>query len=224
MRIISLTILSLMVSISVFSQGPYAGLRAGGASTWLLNGYVFDKGGVQDIAPAFGFNAGMVGGYYFTKGLGAEVNFLINSHNMKYTGKDGSVSYTSQTNLKMLDIPIMLKVGSTVYFEIGPMFSFVTGATYTETHSGKTTPKDVSPFFSGMNTSLALGFGGNIEVTKKLLINIGMRLAYGFTDLGGVDALGTDKGTLRALRDPDIARFKTNTAAGGINLGVTYKF
>jgi len=221
--------LFLVISVSVFSQKnkkvqlPYAGVSFSGASTWLINKWVFDKGDEQDIAASFGYSVGAVAGYYFKDNFGVEVNILYNAHNMKYTGEVFLNKYDSQTSLKFTDIPVLFKAGKETYFEIGPVFSFLNKAEYCIESNGNKNTKNVKSDFKSSGINVAFGFGVNIEVTKQVFINTGLRLMYGLTDIKGVDAIGYSKSDYSSNAD-GIDDFKNNIASGVIHLGVIYQF
>ncbi len=234
----------LLLGFALISYIASAQFYLGGSftenSTWLLNKAVFDRGDDQDIAASFGNNYGIVAGIQFTDNLGLEVNFLFNTHTQNYTGKDWPVlgcDFTSKSTYHSIDIPVLLKTGGKAYFEIGPQLSLIQSATYEIDYSSSAcTDKSVDnkEDYSSTIFGLAMGFGGNIDLTDNLKLTLGLRLYYGFTDIGGVNAWGWNKedtenmDNLYSIANPDDDNhyghkdFKTNPAAGGIKIGLIY--
>ena len=232
------TLFSVLFALTFFANAQF---YLGGAftenSTWLLNKAVFDRGEDQDIAASFGNNYGIVAEFKFSDNMGVELNFLFNKHTQKYVGKT-SCDYNSISSYNSIDIPLLLKMGEGAYFEIGPVFSLMQNARFKIDYDGSICPGDedrdntsdyVNTFFGA-----AMGFGGNIGLTDNLKLTLGLRLYYGFTDLGGVNALGWNKektedmDNLYNLIHPDDDNhyghkdFKTNPASGGLRIGLIY--
>jgi len=232
----------VLLFVSYFASAQfYLGGAFSENSTWLLNKAVFDRGETQDIAASFGNNYGIVAGMNFTDNMGIEINFLFNTHTQKYTGTNWPINgcdYNSQSTYHSIDIPVLFKTGEKAYFEIGPVLSLMSSATYDIEYSGNLCPsdkhvenkEDYSSTFFGM----AMGFGGNIDLTDNLKLTLGLRLYYGLTDIGGVNAWGWNKKTtedndnLYNAIDPSDDNhyghkdFKTNPAAGGLRIGLIY--
>ncbi len=234
---------SLFISLIAFAiMGNAQSFYLGGAfsenSTWLLNKAVFDRGESQDIAASFGNNMGIVAGFMFSDNMGVEMNFLFNTHTQKYVGKLDCGDYNSQSTYHSIDIPVLLKVGEKAYFEVGPVLSLMQGTRFEINYDGTFCPADKSEENKEDYTSTffgaAMGFGGNIDITDNLKLTLGLRLYYGLTDIGGVNALGWNKKDVEDmdnwynLAHPDDDNhyghkdFKTNPASGGIRIGLIY--
>jgi opacity protein-like surface antigen len=240
-------LLAVFVLISYFASAQfYMGGSFAENSTWLLNKAVFDRGSEQDIAASFGNNYGIVAGMKFSDNLGVEINFLFNTHTQNYTGtsvvKPGPVEfdcdYTSKSTYHSIDIPILFKTGDKAYFEIGPQLSLLQSARFEINYSdncilndeARENKEDYTSTFFGF----AMGFGGNIDITDNFKLTLGLRLYYGISDIGGVNAWGWNKETTTKQDDnynilnPDDDNhyghkdFKTNPAAGGLRIGLIY--
>lgn len=230
------------VFISYFASAQfYLGGSFAENSTWLLNKAVFDRGDDQDIAASFGNNYGIVAGMQFSDNLGVEINFLFNTHTQNYTGKDwpyNGCDYTSKSTYHSIDIPVLLKTGGKAYFEIGPQLSLIQNATYEIDYSDNRLlsdkKEDNKDDYASTIFGLAMGFGGNIDLTDNLKLTLGLRLYYGLTDIGGVNAWGWNKEkTIQEDKNYNLLDtsddnhyghkdFKTNPAAGGIKIGLIY--
>jgi len=227
----------LMFFVTLANAQFYAGGVFSENSTWLLNKAVFDRGASQDIAASFGNNYGIVAGFKFNENYGVEINFLFNKHTQKYVG-NFICDYNSISTYNSIDIPILLKLGEGAFFEVGPVFSLMQNAHFKIEYDGTICPGNedrdnredyVNTFFGA-----AMGFGGNISLTDNLKISLGLRLYYGFTDIGGVNALGWNKEKTEQMDNaynilyPNDDNhyghkdFKTNPASGGLRIGIIY--
>lgn len=225
----NITILAIIfiATSSIFSQ-PFIGPKYTKTTTWLFSKYVSDKGDEQDYGITGGQNYGFYGGMDFNENIGIQVDLLLNSHSQNYTGKVLSTEYNSRVDLKSFDIPVMIKLGNPVYFEMGPVFSFINKAEYTFEGNALIEPlfpdESKKDDFKSSNTQLAFGFGGDITIADNLFINMGLRVCAGVTDLGGVDAFGLNKDFLEISDSQNASNLKTYSLSGGIHIGVKYKF
>jgi len=227
-KIFVISIIVISFGLSSFAQeGLYAGGHFAYNSTWLLNPQVFDEGAAMDVDVPFGYYWGFNVGYEFSDQIGLGLEFNINTINQKYVGDvqyfvgDDYNSYTANTRLKTFDIPLLLKVGGDSYFEIGPVFQMVNGATYNRTFDDEDSyvaglkiptgtyknPSDIIPnyffenkedenvqeTFSKNGFAIAMGFGSDIAlIEESLFLSIGVRFQYTFTDMEGINGLGED--------------------------------
>ena len=245
-----LIVLSLfvLVALGLNAQAFYFGGAFTGKSTWLLNKAVFDRGASQDIGASFGNDYEIVGGISFNDGgAGIEINFLFNNFSQNYLGTadadaDLNSDFTSRSVYKSFDIPILFKTGAEgAYFEIGPVLSYINEATY-ERDMDDATLSDIEPptdnlaVYNSTNFGAIMGFGGNIFLSdsKSLILTIGLRFYYGFTDISGVNAYGWDSKTTED-KDQEYQSsnptkdnhwghkdFKTNPLSGGLRIGLIY--
>lgn len=241
MKKLSVMLICVLAVFGVYSQeGPYAGGNFSYNSTWLMNKQVFDHGAEMDPAVTFDYYYGFILGYNFAEEFGLEIGLNINNISQKYEGKFGENRYVSNTHLKTTDIPILAKIGSKSYFEIGPVFQFINAATYSRTFDYPGLPTlyknipyvptnvgeadVVNVFADKMLFAAALGFGTNIElVDYKLFMQVGFRFQYTITDMEGVNGLNQTKNSLYV---PGVEKenFKNNALVGGLRFGLTYYF
>lgn len=233
------------LSLGISAQdGLSGGAHYSYNSTWLMNAQVFDHGDPMNTEASYGSYWGLNIAYEITDAFSLATELNFNTMNQKYLGdidyfgNDEVNSYTSQTSLKTIDIPILLQFGEDFYFEIGPVFQFVSNANFSvefdesfDTRPGvyKEAPfsmesidnADVKDAFSN-GTAIAIGFGSDVELTENIFINIGFRAQYTITDMEGINGLGF------TIDDPYVPenekdRFETNPLIGGIKLGLKYK-
>lgn len=230
----------VLMTFVLHAQNFYLGAAFTGKSTWLLNKAVFDRGASQDIGASFGNDFGLIAGMKFDDNVGLELNFLFNKFSQNYLGQmdNSNEEYTSKSVYKSLDIPILFKTGEAAYFEVGPVLSFVNSSSYEFDWSNAlyndTAAYDNSESYNNFVFGVILGFGGNIDISDALKVTLGLRFYYGITDLGGVNALGWNKGQttkqdeyyqlFHPTSDNHYGHndFKTTPLSGGLKLGLIY--
>jgi hypothetical protein len=193
-----------------------AGLKGAYSATEMFNNNISDLGDIQDYKMSTGSNYGLALNANF-KSIGLTVEFLGGQFNTGYQGTIGSTDYTSNVEINTFSIPILLKLGKQTggYTEIGISTNGVRNATYS--NSLTTLTNDVTGKYKNYTTAV-LGFGSKVSLGESfpLILNVGVRLQYGFTDAEGVDAFGIDL--------KDYATYQKSSAASvGLHLGLTYK-
>jgi hypothetical protein len=202
-----------------------AGLKGAFSATEMFNKNISDQGEIQDYKMSTGSNYGLALNANF-KSIGLTVEFLGGQFNTGYQGTIGSTAYTSNVEISTFSIPILLKLGKQTggYTEIGISTNGVRSAIYTNdlpisnplTMSGR----DVKTSYKSYTTAV-LGFGSKVSLGENfpLILNVGVRFQYGFTDAEGVDALGinlTEKFVYPTYQ-------KSAAASAGIHIGLTYR-
>jgi hypothetical protein len=237
--------LTVFIGLSSFAQAFYGGVEGAFQNTWFMNKAVFDRGASQDVDVTFGQNYGIVAGFMFSESFGLEVNFLYNHMGQKYVGEADPIAgiladYSSESFVNTVDVPILARFGKDAYFNIGPVISLTQAANFTYTDGSYLSEYtniqgDNKDLYQKMFFGVALGFGGDIHLTKRLAIRAGMRFYYALQDIGGVNAYGWDKATtierdhLYNLTHPENddhwghKEFSTNPLTGQLRLGVVYK-
>lgn len=167
------------------------GLHAGGGTTWMTNKNISDQGPeldpVASFAPLFGAHV-QYGGR--STCLYVELNYA--PVNQKYKGSTtfAGTTYNAKGKDKLgyFSIPILVQLRSSsgFYFEIGPQFSFLTGAktdaSVTPSSGSDYTGHDTKSNFKSTIISGAIGVGGKWKIADDLFLNAGLRLTYGFND------------------------------------------
>jgi hypothetical protein len=200
-----------------------AGLKGAFGATEMFNNNISDLGAIQDYKMSTGSNYGVALNANL-KNIGITIEFLGGEFNTGYQGTIGSGSfastYTSNVELNTFSIPILLKLGEQTggYTEIGISTNGVRRATYS--NSLTTATSDVTEKYKNYTTAV-LGFGSKVSLGDKfpLILNVGVRFQYGFTDAGGVDALGVDLSNKLAY-----PTYQNSSAASvGLHVGLTYR-
>jgi len=229
MKKVLFTLALAMAAITTQAQSFRLGLGGGINNTWLANKNVSDQGDKLDFAVSFGGSIGLEGLYNFNEKSGISFGFLYSGHNQKYEGKSGSATQKQQVNMKYLDIPVLFRLTSTsgTYFEVGPQLGLLMAAK----DKGDANDGDVKSSFNSTNLAAVLGFGVDVDASESVIISIGLRLGYGFTDVTkeySASDVPDDIGfsTFSAHFD-DKNKFDykpTNRIFGGLHLGVSYIF
>ena len=216
MKKIVSTFLIVFAMITVNAQTVRIGLAGAFNSTWLFNKNVSDAGSDLDYKSTFGGQFGISGVFIAANGPGVSLEILSSSVNQKYNWKFDSVAYESETKLKTIAIPLLFRYTSKqgFYFEIGPEFSFITGAKAVISGTTNEIKKDK---LNSLSTAAVLGFGWDIKAGNHFVISPGLRFAWGLGDVFKKPTDGKDVYFNSKTYSP------TNTAVGGFHLGITYK-
>lgn len=202
-------------------------------TSWLVNQNVSDASGHQDYVFSFAGGGGVRVQYFGSGSVGFGGEFNYATINQKYEGLNTSVTgnYESQTQLKCYDIPLFIKFGSSNggYFEVGGQYSIISSANHTTTFALAPNTGDVSSTYKGSYFAPFIGFGGSINLWREtILLNMGMRMAYGVNDVIGVDGLGQDLTEDHAVTYSPVNPVgysdykKTNVIYGAISMGLIY--
>ena len=173
--------------------------------------------------------AGGVGGaFYLYDKIGLSLDFLIGNHKAVYNASDITSdgvesNFQSTVSFKSIHIPILLSVRSydkkkkyegMGYLEVGPQFNNCMLASYTRNDGFD---ESISEWTSNSYWSGILGFGMVNSLGRRSAFDftLGLRIEYGFGDLGSVDAFGTPY-------DNDNG-YKTFVLGVGLQLGISYQ-
>ena len=237
-------IVVITVSICFFSASAQEfriGLKGAYNSTWLFNSNTSDQGELIDNASAFGSSFGLTMLYHFTDESAVSVDILMSTHNAKFEGAEpiSSKHYEATDKLSYIDIPVLFHLGASDgggYVEIGPQFSFLTGAkedyTLSDVPSAAYSDRDVERDFNSMNIAAVLGFGYNFYLTDNLFLDAGLRFAYGLGDatveFSETELTDADRSiasmSAHTDSDFDFNYVASHRAYGGLNLSLTYSF
>lgn len=223
MKKLTLVVALMTAVIASNAQGLRIGLAGGFNSTWLFNKTVSDAGDELDYKSSFGGQFGIAALYNFKENIGISLDVLYNSVNQKYTLRAGNTTYETETSLNLISMPLLFRYTGEKgpYFEIGPEFSILSGGTIS---------RDAVPSLglaayeadiegeelAGLNIAAVLGFGVDIKASEQLTITAGLRFAWGFTDVNSDD--------YKKEVEAGGGKYEsTNTAVGGLHLGIAYK-
>ena len=215
-----------IASHDLMAQGIQAGIKGSLNSTWLLNKHVSDAPDItQNYLPSFGESYGLSGAIFFTKKLGVEMNFLMATHTQKYTNEDED--YESETYLKKLDFPILLKLRSRTgaYVELGVQYSTFTSAEHkiSFNDSIQLGPINIRDATSKYSVDAMFGVGVDIPLFAGFDFTAALRFTGSLTDVKGVDAFGNDLSNDFILLLGYGGEYEeTRSLAGGFLVGITY--
>ncbi len=208
------------LSLSAKSQVWFeAGVKGAYGPTFLLDKNVFDSGNFKhkiSTGHAIGGRLGVNFGYH--AGLAVEYVGATSKQDFNLSG-DLHTTYKWKHN----DILALFRYsGNGAYVEVGGKYSNMGDVTRETTPADAQVDGDVSDIFEDSYTSGVLGFGSYIMGGDLLVVNLGLRLHYAFTDI-----LKPGKGDFYPAvsdidsPDPDA---KTLATAAQLQLEVNYAF
>lgn len=203
--------LSLVATTMVANAQSFrVGVAGGYNSTWLFNKNNSDAGDELDYKSSFGGQIGIEALYNFKENVGVSLGIISNSINQKYTHRNPD--FEDQSKLKYISIPILFRYTGEKgpYFEIGPEFSFGGKFKYENEGEEVSLPGDDGDYINTSNTAIVLGFGVDIKASEKITIPVGLRFAWGLSDV------------TKPLDNGQDGYEPTNTAVGGLHIGVSY--
>jgi len=233
--------LFFVIFVSLFASGAlmsqkqlYFGVAGTGLSSSITNQNNYGLPFEMDYKVAFGGSVNVNIGFDFSKHAGLKLEIGYTKLGQKYQDTYKDTVYTRDINLYYLQIPLMFKyrTGGAVakfYIMAGPQFNFLLSAKqkyykHNEIFDENFTPANFTkPILIGQETitdrynSLdimgRLDLGIDIIIVKSLLLNVGLTMAYGFTDINGADW---------KIKDHTGNYNASHNVYGGINLGINY--
>ncbi len=190
MKKITIALLTLICSQPLFSQSWLdVGLKGGYGANLLYNKNFFDDG---TFTPKVSF------GYMYGGKIGMNINSShaitidigssVFSQSFAYSLKNPDstkTDYIRKVGFNSLNFLLMYKkTANSSYIEIGPQFSLVTKASYSD-NSPLVQPSsfDVSANLVPSYFSAVVGFGGYLMGTDDFGVSFGVRVAYCFNDI-----------------------------------------
>lgn len=229
-------IISLFFFSNVYSQtksGFRIGAKGAFNSTWILNKNIMDDPNVAYVA-SFGYNYGLGLGFNFIDRLGIYVDLQLNKHNQNYGDDGAGTDVLEKYNFKYTDLITTLRYTSELgfYLELGTNFSSLKNvktslAIYPTATNIIYKDVDVTKYFEKSNFGGVFGIGGEYDIIDNLYFTAGLRLCYGLTDIVSKEG---GKGNNYSEDDPlttkneKVAYKPTNTAFGGLHVGIFYRF
>lgn len=237
-KIAAIVLFIFAVQSTQAQEGLRLGVKGSYMSTWLFNKNVSDAGSELDYASTFSGTFGLQGIYMFAETYGINAEIVMAGHNQSYEGNDNG--FTSEVDLKMkyIDIPVLFRVSSEKgpYFEVGPQFSFLSGAKESVTINNTEiyTDEDFKDNFNGFGVAGILGFGVDVKLTDMINLSTGLRFGYGFTDatkeysqdeatqLISDDQLSFVSVVSHTAQNGSFDYTKSNRVFGGLQLGLQF--
>ena len=196
------------------------------AST-IMNRSIIDDDN-QSYSFAISGSGGVGCAFYLYDKIGLSFDILYGNHKSKYKAKEFStegdeLNFQSEISYRSIHIPILLSIlnhsdqknnlGSG-YFEIGPQFNNCMSPIYVR---GNSSSQDISEFCRNTYWSGILGFGmlNSLGRRTRFDYRLGVRLEYGFSDLGSVNAFG--------LPFDSISTSKSLVLGIGLQFGIIYQ-
>lgn len=206
------------------NQWVVVGARGGFNSTWLLNQNQLNDKGLKYKASWGGYGGIMVGAHYSQWGA-VHIEALYSTISQKQSGTIDSMKWSGRTDLTYYEFPVLLRFipKEFKYIEAGIKYSILANA------KGSSTLPNYSATnfqnnFEKSDLALVLGWGGSMWGDGGGLLDLGIRVTYGLSDI--VSNAGGKGKDYYPLADGTSAKPKpytsTNTATIGFHL--TYDF
>lgn len=241
MKKTALLLLSALFVIPAFSSGSLLYRKKGGDqwiiigargtfnSTWLLSKNQLNDKGIK-YQPSFGGSGGIMLGFHYSEWGAIEVEALYSLYNQKLASKVDSMNWSSKASLAYLEFPILLHFDTQnfKYIEAGIKISSLSSAKGTFDFSSSSTlsysNKDIKENYEKSNLAVVFGWGSGVWGNGGLLVNLGIRLSYGLSDI--VSTVGGKGKDYYAWGDGLNAKAKpytkTNTATIGLHMNIDF--
>jgi hypothetical protein len=225
---------------SIAQKGFYFGIAGSGNSTWITNqnNYGLPE---MDYTSTFAFGGNLGVGYDFTDHLGLKLELGLNQISEKYHDTQSSTELARQVKLNYFNIPILFRyrTGGKVakfYVAVGPQFNMLRSATQTYTANGQPLSdsitkktlsgtqfivgaENIKDRYNSLDIVGRMDLGVNITVVEHLMIDVGLTMGYGLTDINASD-----------YRIPDFPKegatvgtyHPSHTIFGGLTVGISY--
>ncbi len=212
-----------VVTLSFYAKSQVwfeAGVKGAYGPTFLLDKNVFDSGNFKhkiSTGHAIGGRLGVNFGYH--AGFAVEYMGATSKQDFNLHG-DLHTSYKWKHN----DILGLFRYsGNGAYVEIGGKYSKIREATRETTPADAQVDGDVTDLFEKNYTSGVLGFGSYIMGGDLLVVNLGLRLHYAFTDILTDEGQADFYPAASDISSPDLDA-KTLATAAQLQLEVNYAF
>ena len=219
-------ILICLVSVSAFAQSHQinqwvvVGVRGAFNSTWLLNQNQLNDKGLTYKA-SWGGYGGLMLGMHYTQWGAVHIEGLYSMLSQKMASTSDSIKWTSKTDLSYYEFPVLLHFvpKEFKYIEAGIKISTLVKAKSSSslgTFSGETKNNFEKPDFA-----LVLGWGGSLWGDGGGLLDLGIRLTYGLSDI--ISTAGGKGKDYSSFSDGSVKSYKpTNTATIGLHLSYDF--
>jgi len=163
------------------------GIKYGAGTNWLLNKNLLQDT-ENDYLFSFGHSYGAKFGYNFGQNVQFTLDFMHSNFNQKYAFIDSLIgNFNHQISYKTNDIAFLFRYNrSGNYFEFGPQWSKV-NSVIAENSFGF---QEHDELIIDSYYSLIAGFGAYFIGTDNLALSLGVRCAYGLSDIISEENLG----------------------------------
>ena len=183
--IIFSSIISSFAQSSLGNQWVVVGVRGSFNSTWLLNKNELGDKGIK-YKPSWGGSGGIMVGAHYCQWGAVYIEGLYSTLSQKTTSGIDSVKWNNRTNLTYYEFPILLYFTPKEfkYIEAGIKISTLAAAKSTYSSSGMNySNQDAKNSFEKSNFSLVFGWGSAIWGDQGGIVDLGIRITYGLTDI-----------------------------------------
>lgn len=231
---ITILMVTLVAGQALSQKGFYFGVAATGLNTWLTNqnNYGLPE---MDYKLTFGFSGNVNLGFDFSKNFGIKTEIGYAMLGQDYKDEVNDTTVTRKVNLNYLQVPLLFKysTGSDLvrfYLLVGPQFNFLLSADQEYLKNSISTEEEVyNPFlkkpvkigeetitdrYNDLDIFARIDFGIDISVIDNLIINAGISMGYGLTDINADDW---------KMDDVDGNYNPAHNIYGGFNVGICYK-
>jgi len=229
--------LLLLASFPALAQkGLYFGLAGTFQNTWITNQNNYGRS-EMDEKLTFGGAGNLNVGFDFTNHIGIKMEVGYGKYGQKYTDSQdtGKLNYDRHVTLNYLTIPIMFKyrTGGSIakfYLAVGPQICMLMSASQSYNLNGqpflvevndtitgnsfKIGQEEMKERFNSMDIMARIDLGVDITVVKHLMIEIGLKMGYGFKDLNSNSF---------HIKDHSGAYHPSHNAFGGLSIGLNYR-
>lgn len=179
------TIASVFAQRQIDNQWVMIGARGSFNSTWLLNKNQLNDKGIK-YKPSWGWSAGAMAGFHFSKWGALYLEGLYSTLSQKITSSTDSIKWSGRTDLAYYEVPVLLYIvpREFKYIEVGIKLSALADAK--ETYSSSLvnySRQDAKNKFERSNFSFVFGWGGAIWGDQGGILDLGVRITYGLTDI-----------------------------------------
>ncbi len=229
------TLACCLTSLTLMSQKQlYLGVGGTGISTWITNQNNYGQPAL-DEKMTFAMAGNLNIGYDFTKNIGLKMEIGISRLGQNYSKTRNDTTYTRNVKLNYLLIPLLFKykTGGSVarfYFLIGPQFALLLNAKQSYLKDGdpddltirdlgnnmhRISEETITSRFTSYDIFARLDLGVDISLLKFLVLNAGLNLNYGLTDINATDW---------RIKDSSGNYNASHNIFGGFNVGLCYVF
>ncbi len=226
---------TLLTAATVMSQKQlYIGAGGTGLSTWITNqnNYGLFE---MDYAMTFGLGGNFNIGYDFTKNIGLKLEVGYTKLGQNYKDNINDTAYIRHIRLDYIQIPLLFKFKTNgevarFYLLVGPQFGLLLNAKQTylkndepweknikdlKENTYKISEETITNRFTSFDIFARLDLGVDITLVQNLILNAGISLNYGLTDINATDwRIKNNSGEYKA----------SHNIYGGFNVGLCYVF
>ncbi len=231
-KILLLLLLTTMFG-TAYSQ-LYVGVGGLYGSSGITNQNTYGQADLDyQLKPCWGINVPV--GYNFTDNLGIKMEFGYIDMGQKYEDTNGDSTTTRDIDMNYFVVPILFKYNTSgkvarFYVQAGPQMGLLLSAAqsylgngipvppFVEPETGDTvnvSESDITSRYSAINIFGRLDLGVDISITKSLIVNAGLSMAYGLIDLNSVEW---------RYNNSDGDYNPSHSWYGGVNVGICYRF